>query len=127
MLAVLLQVAAGGALGAVCRFLTGVVAGRLLGGEFPYGTFASNAFGCLAMGIAFAALTESGVYNSKSAPFLMTGFLGGYTTFSAFSLDFWQLLQDGRTSMALFYATGSVVASIAALAIGIILARQVLS
>ena len=120
----LIQIAAGGALGAVGRHLTGLAAIRLLGDGFPHGTAVVNAVGCLAMGVAFSVLYEAGQHPSRTAPFIMTGFLGGYTTCSAYSLDFWQLMAGGRTGAALLYATGSLAISVAALFAGIVLARE---
>ena len=122
----LMQIAVGGALGAMGRHLTGLAANRLLGDGFPHGTIAVNVFGCLAMGVAFVVLSESGQGPSRSAPLIMTGFLGGYTTFSAYSLDFWQLMAGGRAGAALLYAAIGLAASIAALVVGIILAREAL-
>ncbi len=122
-----IQIALGGALGSVCRYLTGIAANRILGDGFPHGTFAVNAIGCLAMGIAFAVISEAGQAHSRFAPFVLTGFLGGYTTFSAYSLDFWQLANGGRAGAALFYAAGSVIVSFGALVVGIMLVREFFS
>ncbi len=123
----LVQIGAGGALGAVCRYLTVLGTARLLGAGFPYGTLMVNVVGCFAMGALFVVVAGSGGVLSRAGPLVLTGFLGGYTTFSAFSLDFWQLLNSGRAGAAVLYAAGSACASIAALLIGIMLARQVLS
>ena len=121
-----LQVAAGGALGAAGRHLTGIAAQRLLGSGFPFGTFTVNVLGSLLMGVAFVAL-GGGAEQARIAPLVMTGFLGGYTTFSAYSLDVWQLIQGGRTDLALAYAVGSAVVSVAALFVGIAAARGILN
>ena len=121
----ILQVAVGGAIGAVGRYLTGVAAIRVFGGSFPTGTLGVNVVGSFLMGIAFVLfMTRSGEV-SRMVPFVMTGLLGGYTTFSAFSLDFWTLLEKDRWVAATAYLGGSIVLSIAALIVGILLARGV--
>lgn len=124
---VILQVATGGALGAVGRYLVGVAAQRLLGAGFPFGTFAVNVFGSLLMGVAFVILAGNETEHSRLAPFVMTGFLGGFTTFSAYSLEVWQLVAAGRTEWALVYAVGSAAISIAALFCGIAAAKGMLN
>ena len=125
---ILLSVAAGGAIGAVLRYL--VVAGslRLTGPGFPAGTMAVNVAGSFLMGLAAVALMERFPGSWRmAAPFLMTGVLGGFTTFSAFSLDALYLLERGRWAAAAVYVGGSVALSVAALAAGLALARRVLA
>lgn len=117
----LISVAIGGALGASARYLTGQVLLRSAGGGFPWGTLTVNILGSLLMGLAFVFLTQNA---PKWMPFLMTGVLGGFTTFSAFSLDAFQLYERGQTSAALTYVIASVVLSIAALIAGIAIARS---
>ena len=121
----LLLVAAGGALGASARWLTRLWIERLAGSEFPYATAAANIGGSFAMGVAFALLSGDVSGSYKLAPFLLAGFLGGYTTFSAYALEAWSLFAEGRAFEALFYAAGSAILSIVALAAGIALARGV--
>lgn len=120
MFSTLVSVALGGALGASARYVTGLAAARLLGAGFPYGTLAVNLIGSFVMGLAFVLVAQSG---AKSAPFLMTGVLGGFTTFSAFSLDAFQLYERGAFGAAALYVTASVGLSLVALVIGIIVAR----
>ena len=116
-----LQVALGGAIGASGRYLTGVAAARLLGSGFPFGTLIVNVVGSFLMGVLFIALTERG--QQSAMPFLLTGVLGGFTTFSAFSLDAMSLFEKGQTGLALVYVLGSVIVSILALVLGIYLAK----
>ena len=123
MISAIIQVAIGGAIGSVCRYLTGQVAERLLGTGLPYGTLAANLIGSMLMGIAFVFLSDSLGEAGKYSPLLMTGILGGYTTFSAYSLEAWQLFDSGRPIAALGYAGGSAVLAIASLAVGIALAK----
>ena len=108
------------------RFLTGIAAERILGTGFPYGTFIVNLVGSLLMGFGFVLLADHQSDPAKYAPLVLTGFLGGYTTFSAYSLDFWRLFTEGRLEAALGYALGSVFVAITALALGISIMRRVL-
>ena len=123
MISAIIQVAIGGAIGTVCRYLTGQVAERLLGTGLPYGTLAANLIGSMLMGIAFVFLSDNLGEAGKYSPLLMTGVLGGYTTFSAYSLEAWQLFDSGRPLAALGYAGGSAALAIASLAVGIALAK----
>ena len=121
MLGTLLQVALGGAIGAVARYLTGLGAARLAGAAFPYGTLTVNVLGSLLMGVLAALMLQKA--GAKLSPFLMTGILGGFTTFSAFSLDAVSLWEKGATGAAVFYVLASVILSIGALVAGLAIAR----
>ncbi|WP_418595164.1 fluoride efflux transporter CrcB [Ponticoccus sp. (in: a-proteobacteria)] len=116
-----LQVAIGGALGASARYMTGVAMARLMGKGFPWGTLTVNVVGSFAMGALVVLLAHLG--GNRWAPLLMTGVLGGFTTFSAFSLDVVTLYERGQTGAAAGYVAVSVLASIAALFAGMSLAR----
>ena len=122
MSATLLLVALGGALGAVARYLTGLAALRLIGAGFPWGTLAVNVAGSFAMGLLAVTLAHWG--QTRLSPLLMTGFLGGFTTFSAFSLDALTLWERGDVLAAAAYVAASVILSLAALAAGLTLARS---
>ena len=126
MTSVILSVAAGGAIGASLRFLVMRWAGQALGLAFPYGTLIVNVAGSLAIGVAAVIMMERfpGSWG-RFAPFLMTGVLGGFTTFSAFSLDALFLIERGRNLAAAAYIGGSVGLSIAGLWAGLALARGV--
>jgi len=122
---VLLQVALGGAIGASLRFLSGAMILRAMGGGFPYGTMFVNVIGSLLMGfLAFYLLERMDGSFAKYAPFLMTGLLGGFTTFSAYSLDALYLLERGRYASASVYMGGSVALAIGALFLGMTIARS---
>jgi CrcB protein len=123
---VILWVAAGGAIGASLRFLVVRWAGHALGLAFPYGTLIVNVAGSLAMGVAAVMMMERfpGSWG-RFSPFLMTGILGGFTTFSAFSLDALFLIERGRNLAAASYIGGSVMLSILGLWAGLALARGV--
>jgi len=123
MIWTILQVAAGGALGATGRYLSGVGVSRLFGVGFPLGTLAVNIAGSFIMGIAFYILMEREAEASPWVPIVMTGILGGFTTFSAFSLDAYTLFDRGRLGAATVYVGGSIGLSFAALVLGIALAK----
>ncbi len=120
---VLMQIALGGALGAVLRHAAVGLAARLFGAAFPWGTLAVNVAGSFAMGLVFvlAARPELGI--QRTAPFLMPGLLGGFTTFSAFSLDAALLAGGGRAAAAVAYVAASVGLSLTALCAGLAAAR----
>ena len=116
-----LSVALGGALGASLRYGIGLWALRIWGGSFPVGVVGVNILGSFLMGIAVIALNRLGV--PQWQPFVMTGILGGFTTFSAFSLEAVTLWQQGQDAAALGYVVLSVVGSIAGLVAGLWIAR----
>ena len=114
----------GGAIGAVSRHLFGQWTMRAIGPEWPYGTFGVNVIGGLLMGLFVGWLASAGRADANALrSFVAVGVLGGFTTFSAFSLDFALLWQRGDTGTALGYALISMAASIAALFAGLALMR----
>ncbi|MBZ9916378.1 MULTISPECIES: fluoride efflux transporter CrcB [unclassified Mesorhizobium] len=119
----LLLVAAGGGIGAGVRHLTNMGSLRLVGPNYPWGTMAINIVGSFAMGLFIAALARRGGSNEVRL-FVATGILGGFTTFSAFSLDFATLWERGATLPAFGYALASVIGAIIALFLGLWLARS---
>lgn len=108
-------VALGGAIGSVLRYLMVAAVGS------PFGTLAVNALGSFAIGILFAGLGAREGWQL----FLMTGMLGGFTTFSAFSLDTLKLVQSGQTVQAAAYVLASVSLSLIAVALGATLAKGI--
>ena len=111
----LLAVAAGGAIGSVARYLAGMESTRLLGPGFPWGTFMINIAGSFLIG-AFAELFAlKWDLPQEARVFLTVGICGGFTTFSAFSLDAYVLMQRGDWWLAAAYVAGSVLLSIGAL------------
>ena len=123
MIWTLSQVALGGAIGASLRYLSNVSAMRIFGPGFPYSTLFVNILGSFAMGVLIVALAKKG--GTHLAPFLMTGILGGFTTFSTFSLDSFTLWERGDITTALAYVAGTVILSLGALAAGIYLSREI--
>lgn len=123
----LLIVALGGAIGASLRYLSGLAILRIAGPAFPYGTLFVNVVGSFIMGLVIAWLAKrTGGSSAELRLFLATGLLGGFTTFSAFSLDFANLWQRGDTITAFTYVLASVFISILAVFAGLWLARTVL-
>ncbi|AZO43466.1 MULTISPECIES: fluoride efflux transporter CrcB [Mesorhizobium] len=120
----LLLVVVGGGIGAGIRHLTSMGALRLVGPNYPWGTMAINIAGSFAMGLFIAILARRGGSNELRL-FIATGILGGFTTFSAFSLDFATLWERGATLPAFGYALASVIGAIIALFLGLWLARTV--
>ncbi len=119
----MLLTALGGALGAVLRHLVNQAGLRWLGPAFPWWTFVVNVSGSLAMGVLAALLVQRAGASDGLRAFLATGILGGYTTFSAFSLDFAVMIERGETGAALLYAGGSVALSLGAVFLGLWLGR----
>ena len=115
--------ALGGAIGASGRYLVGLLAVRLLGIGFPYGTFIVNIVGALLMGVLIEALALRFQGSSELRTLLATGVLGGFTTFSAFSLEVANMIERDQWYAALFYACASVIFSVAALFAGLYLGR----
>lgn len=107
----------GGAIGSALRAAVGLWL------PFPYGTFAVNVLGSLAIGLLAVPLLMAERGPHPMAPFLIAGVLGGFTTFSAFSLDTLRLIEGGRPGAALLYVVASVLLSLGAGALGLMLAR----
>lgn len=122
----LLIVAAGGAIGAAFRHLSGMVAMRVLGAAFPYGTMFVNVFGSLLMGLFIAWLVKRTGISNEIRLFVATGILGGFTTFSAFSLDVANLFERGEISLAILYIVLSVGLSLVAIFTGLWFGRAIL-
>jgi CrcB protein len=118
-----LLVFVGGGLGSTLRYLVNIGCPRWLGTAFPYHTLIINITGSTVMGLVAGYLAFRGETAASWRLFLMTGILGGYTTFSAFSLDAALLYERGEIGLALFYVLGSVVLSIAGLFAGLALMR----
>jgi len=114
----------GGAIGSVGRWLTGRGMLAMFGPAYPYGTLAVNLVGGLLMGVLVATLARLAMPVDNIRLFFATGVLGGFTTFSAFSLDVVTLIERRQTGLAAAYVGVSVVCAIAALFLGLIIARR---
>lgn len=114
---------AGGGTGAVLRFLLGHVMLRAMGPGYPWGTLIANLGGGLAMGVLVGVLARHGG-NEPARLLLAVGLLGGFTTFSAFSLDIFNMMERGQAGLALGYAALSTIGAVAALALGLLAVRN---
>ncbi len=119
-----LLVGAGGALGAMGRYGVGVLVGRMGVSGFPFATLIVNISGSLAMGLFVGLLAKLlPGWQNEARLFVAVGLLGGFTTFSAFSLDAIVLMERGQMGQALIYISASVVLSIMALFAGLFFMR----
>ena len=121
-----LWVALGGAIGASGRFFTTSMTGRLVGHGFPWGTMTVNVVGSFVMGALISFMAIKWSTSAEMRAFLTTGLLGGFTTFSAFSLDFATLIERKEHVAAFAYAAGSVGLSLLAVFAGLVVMRTVL-
>jgi CrcB protein len=109
-----IAVALGGALGALARFLISSQVGKALGVGFPFGTLAVNVIGSFVRVVCAVLIIENLKMPGYWREFVMVGFLGALTTFSTFSLDGLNLLQNGQVSTAILYFVISVIGSVLA-------------
>jgi CrcB protein len=114
-----IAIAIGGALGAMARYGVTLYTFPVLANRFPLATLTVNVSGCLLMGICYGLIIEKGVLPPEWRNLLMTGFLGAFTTFSAFALDAVALWQNGHGQLALLYVAISVCACVLAVVLGI--------
>ncbi len=122
MFTTLSLVALGGAIGAALRWLTGVALFRLTGPtDFPLAIMSVNVIGSFLMGVFVVLAAHRGL--THLSPFVMTGLLGGFTTFSAFSLEAMTLIERGQVASAIAYVALSVGLSVGGLALGLLAAR----
>ncbi len=119
----ILAIGFGGGIGSIARYLTIVGCGRLCGTSFPWGTLAVNVLGSFVMGILAEIFRRHVLRDPVLATLLTTGFLGGYTTFSTFSLDIALLFERGELVATGLYIGGSLVLSLIAIGSGLALTR----
>ena len=120
-------VALGGALGSVSRFLLGPALQRLLDTTFPVGTLFINVTGSLILGFVTRLAIEGVHVTPEARAFIAVGFCGGFTTFSTFSYEAIQLLEDGAGWRAFLYVGTSVMLSLGAAFVGMVAARELLA
>ncbi|MCL9808760.1 fluoride efflux transporter CrcB [Flavobacterium luminosum] len=118
----IIYIAIGGAIGSVLRYLTSIVVGKW--STFPYGTFLANILGCLAIGLFFGFFEKNTLLSKELKFFLITGLCGGYTTFSSFSYENVQLLQNNQMGMAFLYTALSIMIGFLATWIGLLIATR---
>lgn len=124
---ILLSVALGGAVGASARYLVGGLVGTWMGGGFPWVTLAVNILGSLILGVFIELSALAWSPSAALRAFIAVGVLGGFTTFSAFSLDVVLLAERGRLEWAALYALVSMTLAIGALVVGLRLTRWLLA
>ncbi len=120
----LIAIAVGGAAGSVLRYWLSAWVYAFAGRGFPYGTLAVNVLGCLAMGVLFVVFLERLSDDMALRAGLLIGLLGGFTTFSTFSIETFNLIEEGEWLKAGLNMAGSVVLCVGATWIGVLLGRQ---
>lgn len=124
-LPILLAVAVGGSLGAIGRYLVGVWVIQRFVVYFPLATLLVNALGALLIGVLFVFISERALLSENLRPLLVVGLLGSLTTFSTFSLEVVNMLQQGAMFTAMAYIIGSVILCVSLTWLGMALARLV--
>ncbi len=127
MIKACLVVAAGGALGAIGRYLVTAGAAAWLGGGFPWGTLIVNVAGSFVLGMVVGVLSVAWTPPAEMRLFLVTGFLGAFTTFSAFSLDAVSVFERGHYPLGVLYVVASVALCVLGLVAGLRLMRLILA
>jgi len=119
----LVAIGIGGALGSVARYGMSTWIYSILGRDFPYGTFIVNITGCILIGFLFVLFTDMLSNNTVLRAGVLIGVLGGYTTFSSFSIEAFNLIEQGDLFKSLTYMVGSVVVGLFGTWVGVLLGR----
>ena len=122
----LLIIGAGGAAGAIGRYLVVAMVTNTFGSRFPWGTLAVNLLGSFMLGVAFVIVLERLQGHAELRSLIMVGFLGAFTTFSTFSLEVFSLFNHGQVISALVYILMSVILCVFATALAVVAARALL-
>lgn len=125
MLKQLIMVGIGGGAGSIFRFLVSVVTSKYFHGSFPLATFIVNLSGCLLIGLLIGLLGQQSQVNTHLKLLLVTGFCGGFTTFSAFANENLQLIQHNQSVLALVYTLTSVLLGVAFVWLGMWAAKMI--
>jgi len=116
---ILLSIASGGAIGAVARYILSKNIDSLSGNNFPYGILICNILGSVVLGFLYAYISKDSFFSANVKPFIEIGVLGSFTTFSAFSLEAYLMIEKGNYSTAAIFIILSVFLSITGLVLGI--------
>ena len=123
MLRTILLVGIGGGIGSALRYLTAVLTNKFFANTFPLATFLTNIIGCFLIGILMGYLVRNQLADSNLKWFLVTGFCGGYTTFSAFGYENVNLFQTQNPALAFAYIAASIAIGLFAVWLGLFISR----
>jgi len=123
MLKTILYIAIGGALGSVLRYLTTVLVSKYWSSNFPLATFIANVLGCFLVGLLIGILEKNNLSHSNLKWFLITGFCGGYTTFSTFGYENYSLFQSNNSLLAFMYIGLSILVGLLAVWFGLFVTK----
>lgn len=123
MLKTILYIALGGAIGSVLRYLTSVFVNKYWANQFPLATLLTNVLGCFIIGFLIGILEKNNLANSNLKWFLITGFCGGYTTFSTFGYENYSLFQSNNSFLTFGYIALSILLGIFAVWLGLFLSK----